>query len=145
MRVTTLSEEQLQEARRLWTEEPTTATEIGLRFGVSKNTIIGLAHRRGWLRHGRTPPPKPTPASPSQRVVLRTCQWIEGDVAGDHSYCGEIVVPGSAWCRHHFVMAYKDGEEMLYNHIMRQDPGAVHKYLEKINAEIVGQAIQTRA
>lgn len=42
------------EACALWLSCELTAAEIGTRFGVSANTIIGLAHRRGWAK------PQPT-------------------------------------------------------------------------------------
>ena len=46
----------LAEMRRLWEETKKPASEIGLLFGVTKSTVIGQAHRRGW----------------SPRVVFRT-------------------------------------------------------------------------
>lgn len=47
-----LSPAQQQEAADLWEAGELTGTQIGARFGVSKSTIIGLAHRRGWLPRG---------------------------------------------------------------------------------------------
>ena len=44
-----VSREWEAEARRLWENElAVTAEEIGRRFGVSRNTIVGLATRRAW-------------------------------------------------------------------------------------------------
>lgn len=43
-----LTVEQKVEIRHLWERTPMTAKEIGLKFGVSSSTIIGMAHRRGW-------------------------------------------------------------------------------------------------
>jgi hypothetical protein len=48
-----LSPATLAEMRRLWEEEPElTAAAIGELYGVTKNTVIGQAYRRGWLPRG---------------------------------------------------------------------------------------------
>ena len=38
------------EAAALWSAGELSAAEIGRKFGVTKNTIISLAHRRVWIR-----------------------------------------------------------------------------------------------
>lgn len=43
-----LPAEAREEVWRLWSETHATAREIGQRFGVSGNAIIGYAHRGGW-------------------------------------------------------------------------------------------------
>lgn len=52
--------DQLAEMRRLWETEPgLSARDIGARFGVSRNAVIGHANRRGWPPR-RAVGPKPT-------------------------------------------------------------------------------------
>ena len=48
------------EARWLWESSDLTSRQIGARFGVSKNTIIGLARRRGWEPRGVVRPKSTT-------------------------------------------------------------------------------------
>ena len=44
-----LSPDQLEQMRRLWEGMPElSAREIAAEFGVTKNTVIGQANRRGW-------------------------------------------------------------------------------------------------
>lgn len=38
----------LAEMRRLWEDTPQNASQIGALFGVSRNVVVGQAHRRGW-------------------------------------------------------------------------------------------------
>lgn len=42
------TEAEIAEVKELWYAEELTADEIGRRFGVSRNAIIGLSNRRGW-------------------------------------------------------------------------------------------------
>ena len=45
--------EMIAEMQRLWEHEPdVSAVEIGERFGVTKNVVIGQAARRNWLPRG---------------------------------------------------------------------------------------------
>lgn len=46
--------------RLMWERTPRTAREIGAMHGTTKNAIIGLAWRRGWVRHVRSVAPDST-------------------------------------------------------------------------------------
>lgn len=49
------------ELRHAWENSKLTASEIGRLYGISKNTIIGLARRNGWRPRGDLlGPPVPT-------------------------------------------------------------------------------------
>jgi len=54
---------QTYEMNRLWERCPDlSAKQIGERFGVTKNTVIGRAHRGRWVRAEKSlPPPKEKP------------------------------------------------------------------------------------
>lgn len=43
-------------AQQFWEASEETAEQIGARFGVSKSTIIGIAHRRRWNRRRGSAP-----------------------------------------------------------------------------------------
>jgi GcrA cell cycle regulator len=120
-------------ARQLW-DEGVSSREIGRRFGVGKDAIIGHAHRQGWPRHpkatrpgksGVAPVPKPyrppgRPA-PEVRVAVRprplavptprfaSCQFPEGD-RPDWRWCGQpTATPASPYCPQHHARCYQRG------------------------------------
>lgn len=47
-----MTAEQKAEARRLWDRGELSASEIAKAIGITKNTIIGMAHRGSWVRRG---------------------------------------------------------------------------------------------
>jgi len=92
----------------LWSEDLSTA-EIGRRLGITKNAVIGKAHRLG-LPPRR--PPAPPKAENTDVVRLETltsgmCSWPIGE-PGDEGFqfCGEPAVEGKPYCAHHCAVAY---------------------------------------
>ena len=45
----TYSDDVLTQIQHLWERTPESATTIGRRFGLNKNQVIGIAHRRAWV------------------------------------------------------------------------------------------------
>ena len=93
---------------RLWNEGASTA-EIGRRLGVSKNAVVGKAHRLGLS--GR---PSPIRQVPVRKVAAHakgpSCQWPIGDPRhDDFHFCGEPAFGGKPYCAHHCAMAYTSG------------------------------------
>ena len=91
----------------LWNDGLTT-TEIGRRLGMSKNAVIGKAHRLGLS--GRPSPIRreTRQARPARRIVTGpVCQWPIGDprLPGFH-FCGEPALPGKPYCGSHCASAY---------------------------------------
>ena len=75
----------------LWSDGLPT-TEIGRRLGMSKNAVIGKAHRLGLS--GR-PSPIRRDARPVRRVSGPSCQWPSGDPqSADFHFCGDSALPG---------------------------------------------------
>ncbi len=120
--MTTWTPERVDAVTRLWNEGLTTA-EIGRLVGMSKNAVVGKAHR---LRL----PPRPSPikqrgrgirsvpkaASPKPvkpRLVSHltvgnaACKWPFGhpDEPGFH-FCGERALLGKPYCQEHYERAY---------------------------------------
>ncbi|MBM3484479.1 MAG: global cell cycle regulator GcrA-like protein [Alphaproteobacteria bacterium] len=116
--------ERIAEVTRLWNQGLTTA-EIGRLIGMSKNAIVGKAHRLGL-------PPRPSPikrearvARPMRsepRVVERpspppvqlvistsgaTCKWPIGHPGEpEFGFCGQPAVEGKPYCVEHYTRAY---------------------------------------
>ncbi len=104
--------ERVLELRKLWATGASTA-EIGRRLGVSKNAVVGKAHRTGLAprpspirRLPASPPPAPRPVrlAPIGRAV---CKWPFGDPQeDDFHFCGAEAMPGKPYCAEHCARAY---------------------------------------
>ncbi len=131
----TWTEERVAELIRLW-ETGKSASEIGRILGVSKNSVVGKAHRLKLKsrpspirRDGSVPKPRskvvreslrtptPTPVAPKPverpRPVLRRrgkgpgCLWPIGDPGeADFHFCGAEAVAGKPYCSEHCARAY---------------------------------------
>ena len=109
--------------QRLWQEGASTA-EIGRQLGISKNAVVGKAHR---LDLPARPSPirrsEPVEKAPAARPVAvtaakaakpkgPTCQWPIGDPRDqDFHFCGGVPVPGRPYCLAHCEMAYSSGSK----------------------------------
>ena len=88
----------------LWSEGLPTA-EIGRRLGISKNAVIGKAHRLVL-----TARPSPLKSPPRRKVVgmtLPICTWPQGHPNDkDFKFCGQRPMPGKPYCAEHAALAY---------------------------------------
>jgi len=107
------TDERVEELKRLWGEGLTTG-EIGKALEVSKNAVVGKAHRLGLK--GRPSPikrakPQRAKAEPKIRSVIElsahTCRWPIGDPRepGFH-FCGKPAMSGKPYCAEHAAVAY---------------------------------------
>jgi len=101
--------ELVQQLSRLWDEGLSTA-EIGRRLGVTKNAVVGKAHRLAL-----TPRPSPLKRPPVRRAApvatagtgSGSCSWPTGHPGEkDFSFCGKRTVAGKPYCAEHAAMAY---------------------------------------
>lgn len=123
------TDERIEELKALWAEGLTTG-EIGKRLGVSKNAVVGKAHRLGLKgrpspikRPGAATPtaaaPKPARPKPAEakqppakiRSVVdlsaHTCRWPIGDPKeATFHFCGAPCIPGKPYCAEHAAIAY---------------------------------------
>lgn len=62
--------ERVETARRLYMDEGRSAGEVAAMIGpgVSRNAIIGKAHRMGWMEKGRKPASKPAKVSAQSKI-----------------------------------------------------------------------------
>jgi GcrA cell cycle regulator len=104
--------ERITQLTQLWKEGHSTA-EIGRRIGVTKNAVVGKAHRL--LLTPRPSPLKRKPGPRIQKMVKPkviafsgpSCSWPIGH-PGDKSFrfCDASPVPGKPYCAEHARMAY---------------------------------------
>nr|CAX84191.1 conserved uncharacterized protein [uncultured bacterium] len=105
------TEETISELTRLWAQGLSTS-EIGRRIGMSKNAVVGKAHRLGLI--GRPSPIKrAAPVQPQPPKVVPFggarggCSWPIGDPRKeDFHFCGDSAVPGKPYCLQHAQIAY---------------------------------------
>ncbi len=104
--------ELIAQLTELWNKGLSTA-EIGRRIGVTKNAVVGKAHRL-FL----TPRPSPLKRKPGPRIAkpVKTkvvtfgagaCSWPIGH-PGEKSFhfCDQRPVPGKPYCEKHAALAY---------------------------------------
>ena len=116
----TWTPERISEVTRLWNEGLTTA-EIGKQVGVSKNAVVGKAHRLGL-------PPRPSPIKRNPDSVKRArevpkpvkvarpkvvnisgpgCRWPIGHPGeSEFHFCSAPSLVGKPYCADHFAKAY---------------------------------------
>jgi len=98
------TQELIEQLSVLWAEGHSTA-EIGRRLNISKNAVVGKAHRLQL-----TPRPSPLKRPPTRRVVGVTapsCSWPQGH-PGEQGFrfCGKKPMPGKPYCAEHAALAY---------------------------------------
>ncbi|HEY7991251.1 MAG TPA: GcrA family cell cycle regulator [Stellaceae bacterium] len=93
----------------LWQQGLSTA-EIGRKLGISKNAVVGKAHRLML-----TPRPSPLKSPPIRHAAGKagpTCSWPHGHPGQPgFRFCGKRVVPGKPYCPDHAAMAYIQPKE----------------------------------
>jgi len=110
---TVWSDQHITKLRKLWGDGHTTG-EIGKKLGVSKNAVVGKAHRLGLKSR---PSPIKRVAKPQQEEKERiftitdlsssTCRWPIGDPKeSNFRFCGATVFHGKSYCAEHCDLAY---------------------------------------
>ena len=121
--MSTWTPERIEEVTRLWGEGLTTA-EIGKIVGVSKNAVVGKAHRLGLpsrpspIRRSRSNSATVkarTQIKPQEKIVQKvaistsgaSCMWPHGHPGepGFH-FCGSPSIVNKSYCPKHYQMAY---------------------------------------
>jgi GcrA cell cycle regulator len=108
---------------QLWQAGLSTA-EIGRRLGISKNAVVGKAHRldlparpspirnpvprvRPEVRRPTPPPAEPRLAGLHAGPPGPPCQWPYGHPGQDgFHFCGQPSLPGKPYCPEHAARAY---------------------------------------
>lgn len=101
----TWTPERVELLSQLWSSGLPTA-QIGKQLGITKNAVVGKAHRIGL-------PERQSPISvvkkPAKVVEMsaHTCRWPEGHPGepGFH-FCAKPIVSGKPYCAEHAARAY---------------------------------------
>ncbi len=108
------TDEMVAELTKLW-EEGLTTGEIGKRLGISKNAVVGKAHR---LNLQSRPSPikqsvvKKKKEETKKRIGLldlthNMCRWPVGDPKDkDFHFCGKQIGAGGTYCKEHAAQAF---------------------------------------
>ena len=107
--------DRIAKLKKLWTEGLPTG-EIGKRLGVSKNAVVGKAHRLS-LKSRPSPIRRAVKkAEPKKEEVTvftlanltsMTCRWPNGDPKEDNfHFCGKPVFQTKPYCAEHCAAAY---------------------------------------
>lgn len=106
------TEERIAELQRLWKEGFTTG-EIGKKLSVSKNAVVGKAHRLSL--NSRPSPIKRTRLEKREDFRIRSvvelsalsCRWPIGDPRDvNFHFCGKHVLSSKPYCAEHAAVAY---------------------------------------
>ena len=109
---TVWTQQRIEALSTLWSDGLSTA-EIGRRLGITKNAVVGKAHRLSL-----SPRPSPVKASSIPRLKLKpaarvvemsgpSCSWPSGHPGekGFH-FCGARAMSGKPYCAEHAAVAY---------------------------------------
>ena len=97
------TDEKVTELTKMW-EAGRSITQIGKALGLTRNAVVGKAHRLGLSKRPspiiRTAP-KPQPYSGPR------CKWPIGDPkTAEFGFCNEPALTGKPYCESHCAMAY---------------------------------------
>lgn len=128
------TDERVEILKKLWTEGKTASQIAEILGGVTRNAVIGKAHRLKLSKRispiqttkkQKANPQIDTPANvPTGRCVSllelkeRSCRWPNGDPKkSDFSFCGEGALPGLPYCATHAAVAYQGSSKKFNVHV----------------------------
>ncbi|PPR17879.1 MAG: hypothetical protein CFH37_00847 [Alphaproteobacteria bacterium MarineAlpha9_Bin7] len=103
------TERAVRTLQTLWLEG-VPAREIGQRLGgISRNAVIGKAHRLGLSKQSDANQAEVTPAFVGTGdLTERMCRWPIGHPGDpDFRFCGEAKIAGRPYCAEHCSLAYR--------------------------------------
>jgi len=102
------TDERVETLKALWGQGMSASEIAGVLGNVSRNAVIGKAHRLGLS--GRPSPIKKKPSRGATILALteRMCKWPLGDPKHhDFHFCGKNAQPGLPYCPEHAAIAYQ--------------------------------------
>lgn len=100
----TWTPEHIEMLTRLWNDGLSTA-QIGKMLGVSKNAVVGKAHRLQLAV--RNSPIQRKEGAQIIELTANCCRWPEGHPGQPgFRFCGKQALPGKPYCPEHAARAY---------------------------------------
>lgn len=100
--------DRVEQLTKLW-ETGLSASEIGRRLGITKNSVVGKARRMDLaMRRAPAAPKLPSPNVVTlERLGSSMCSWPEGEPGTpEFRFCGEPAIAGKPYCAPHCAIAY---------------------------------------
>lgn len=100
--------DRVAELTRLW-ETGLSASEIGRKLGITKNSVVGKARRMDLaMRRAPAAPKLPPPNVVTlERLGASMCSWPEGEPGTpSFRFCGDPAIMGKPYCDKHCSIAY---------------------------------------
>lgn len=125
------TEERTKLLKKLWQSGKTTV-EIGRMLGISKNAVVGKAHRLGL-------PTRPSPIKTEKKEAIKekpkkighvtlmdlklsSCRWPIGDPKEDSfHFCGAQTTTGKPYCPEHCKVAYTSLKELSLQNALNKN------------------------
>jgi len=106
------TEEAIATLKSLWSEGRS-ARDIGERLGgVSRNAVIGKAHRLGLSKQSKPREEAATDHVAAKHLTEKMCRWPIGHPGDpDFSFCGKGRLAGRPYCGEHCAVAYRGRAE----------------------------------
>jgi GcrA cell cycle regulator len=102
----TWTDERVDVLKQLWSEGKT-ASQIASVLGITRNAVIGKAHRIGVSRRP-SPIKRRKPGATILELTDRMCKWPIGDPRdSDFRFCGKQTANGLPYCHDHCSQAYQ--------------------------------------
>ena len=134
MSKTTWTDERVETLKKLWGDGKTASQIAEILGGVTRNAVIGKAHRLNLSKRASPLPvtrkqkvnPRietPSHVSKGKSISLlemkeRSCRWPNGDPKkADFSFCGLDALPGIPYCGEHASVAYQTNGKKFNVHI----------------------------
>ncbi len=101
------TDERVEQLKEMW-QRGMSANEIAQELGdVTRNAVIGKAHRLG-LSGRPSPIRKKSKGVSILDLTERMCKWPIGDPKSpDFRFCGKPSLPGKPYCGEHCAIAYQ--------------------------------------
>lgn len=102
------TDERVEKLRELWGQGMSASEIADLLGDITRNAVIGKAHRLGLS--GRPSPikKKETKGATILSLTERMCKWPVGDPKSpDFHFCGKQALAGLPYCAEHAAIAYQ--------------------------------------
>ncbi|MDP6172868.1 MAG: GcrA family cell cycle regulator [Rhodospirillales bacterium] len=98
--------ERVAELSKLWASG-LSASEIGRRLGITKNSVIGKARRLDLAMRRQPSVPRKPKVVTLERLTSTMCSWPDGEPGKpEFRFCGAPAVSGKPYCEAHCSLAY---------------------------------------